>query len=314
MSITLFSVTFTLYELFLIFFTYAFLGWCSEVAFATLKTGTFVNRGFLNGPVCPIYGFGMVIVVICLTPLAENWPMLFLGSMVLTTALEFFTGWVLEKLFHTKWWDYTGRKFNLKGYICLEFSILWGLGCVLIMRVLHPEVMQFLHWIPHKAGLVILGICILLAIVDLAATIAAIRGLQKRLKGITIMAENMHEFSDSLGENISDTVQRVKIRTDENKAIFDQVSAMVETHRVEEKALAAAHRAEEQELLDRLRGETRDACIQRMQQAQSDIRQKLSEIRFGEKRIVRAFPSLQVREHQTALEQLRKSIEEKKQK
>ena len=128
MTIQFFNgVTLTLYELFLIFFTYGFLGWCSEVAFATLKTGGFVNRGFLNGPICPIYGFGMLIVVVCLTPLNDSWPLLFLGSMALTTALEFFTGWVLEKLFQTKWWDYSERKFNVKGYICLEFSILWHL-------------------------------------------------------------------------------------------------------------------------------------------------------------------------------------------
>lgn len=312
MTLQVFGVTFTLYELFLIFFTYAFLGWCSEVAFATLKTGGFVNRGFLNGPICPIYGFGMVIVVLCLTPLNESWPLLFLGSMVLTTALEFFTGWVLEKLFHTKWWDYTGRKFNLKGYVCLEFSILWGLGCVLIMRVLHPEILRFLRWIPHKAGLVILGICILLGIVDLVATLTAIRGLQKRLRGITALAENMHEFSDDLGGNISGAVRAVKTRTDEEKAIFEEVSAMVEAHRAEEKALAAAHRAEEQELLDRLRGETREVRAQRTQQLQSEVRQKLSEVRSGEKRIIRAFPALQMHGDQAALDRLRKAIEEKK--
>ena len=175
MSFSLFGISYTLYELLLIFFTYAFLGWCSEVAFATLKTGGFVNRGFLNGPICPIYGFGMVIVVLCLTPLTRSWPLLFFGSMVLTTALEFFTGWVLETLFHTKWWDYTGRKFNIKGYVCLEFSILWGLACVLIMRVLHPDILSLLRRIPYKAGLVILTACILLGVIDLAATVSAHR-------------------------------------------------------------------------------------------------------------------------------------------
>lgn len=305
-------MTYTIYELLCFFVIYSVLGWCLEVCFCTINTGQFVNRGFLNGPVCPIYGFGMVIVVLCLTPLNESWPLLFLGSMVLTTALEFFTGWVLEKLFHTKWWDYTGRKFNLKGYVCLEFSILWGLGCVLIMRVLHPEILRFLRWIPHKAGLVILGICILLGIVDLVATLTAIRGLQKRLRGITALAENMHEFSDDLGGNISGAVRAVKTRTDEEKAIFEEVSAMVEAHRAEEKALAAAHRAEEQELLDRLRGETREVRAQRTQQLQSEVRQKLSEVRSGEKRIIRAFPALQMHGDQAALDRLRKAIEEKK--
>ena len=91
-----------LYGLFWIFFLYAFLGWCTEVSYAALVTGTFVNRGFLNGPVCPVYGFGVVIVLNCLTPLADNLLLLFLGSVALTSALEWFTGFVLEKLFHQR--------------------------------------------------------------------------------------------------------------------------------------------------------------------------------------------------------------------
>ena len=312
MSFSLFGISYTLYDLLLIFFTYAFLGWCSEVAFATLKTGGFVNRGFLNGPICPIYGFGMVIVVLCLTPLTRSWPLLFFGSMVLTTALEFFTGWVLETLFHTKWWDYTGRKFNIKGYVCLEFSILWGLACVLIMRVLHPDILSLLRRIPYKAGLVILTACILLGVIDLAATVSAIRGLQKRLKRLTALAEGMHDISDELGESISGAVRAVKTRTDEDKAVFDEISALVEKNRSEEKALAAAHRVEEQELLERLRGETKEVRAERIQARQAELRQNLVEVRSGEKRILRAFPALRVREDQDALDRLRNSIDEKK--
>ena len=107
-----------LYRLLWIFFIYAFLGWCTEVSYAALVTGTFVNRGFLNGPVCPIYGFGVVIVLTCLTPLAGSLPLLFLGSVVLTSALEWLTGFALEKLFHQRWWDYSDEPFNLSGYIC----------------------------------------------------------------------------------------------------------------------------------------------------------------------------------------------------
>ena len=312
MSFSLFGISYTLYDLLLIFCTYAFLGWCSEVAFATLKTGGFVNRGFLNGPICPIYGFGMVIVVLCLTPLTRSWPLLFFGSMVLTTALEFFTGWVLETLFHTKWWDYTGRKFNIKGYVCLEFSILWGLACVLIMRVLHPDILSLLRRIPYKAGLVILTACILLGVIDLAATVSAIRWLQKRLKRLTALAEGMHDISDELGESISGAVRAVKTRTDEDKAVFDEISALVEKNRSEEKALAAAHRVEEQELLERLRGETKEVRAERIQARQAELRQKLVEVRSGEKRILRAFPALRVREDQDALDRLRNSIDEKK--
>ena len=88
-----------MYYLLWFFFIYAFLGWCTEVCFVALKTGTFVNRGFLNGPVCPIYGFGALVVLTALEPLRDHLLLLFLGSMALTSLLEYLTGLLLEKLF-----------------------------------------------------------------------------------------------------------------------------------------------------------------------------------------------------------------------
>ena len=82
-----------------LFLFYAFLGWCAEVAYAAVKTGTFVNRGMVNGPVCPIYGFGVLLVLLLLRPLVFHPPLLFLGAALLTTLLEFLCGWLLEKLF-----------------------------------------------------------------------------------------------------------------------------------------------------------------------------------------------------------------------
>ena len=109
-----------------IFFIYSFLGWCTEVSYAALVTGKFVNRGFLNGPVCPVYGFGVVIVLSILVPLKGNLLVLFIGSVVLTSLLEWLTGFLLEKIFHQRWWDYSDQPFNIGGYICLRFSIAWG--------------------------------------------------------------------------------------------------------------------------------------------------------------------------------------------
>ena len=105
-----------MYLLLWIFFVYAFLGWCTEVSFAALTSGRFVNRGFLNGPVCPIYGVGVVIVFFFLDPLRGNTFLLFLGSVLLTSLLEWVTGFVLEKIFHQRWWDYSNEPFNPVSY------------------------------------------------------------------------------------------------------------------------------------------------------------------------------------------------------
>ena len=124
--------SFSLYEIAMYFFLYAFLGWCCEVIYATLKTGKFVNRGFLNGPVCPIYGTGVVLLLLALTPLRDYAWAVFLAAALICSALELITGFVLEKLFHKKWWDYSDRHFNLCGYICLEMSLLWGVAALAV--------------------------------------------------------------------------------------------------------------------------------------------------------------------------------------
>ena len=143
------------YELVCIFIIYAFIGWCTEVAYAALNTGKFVNRGFLNGPYCPIYGCGVVVVVACLTPLKDNIVVLFIGSFLLTTIIEFLTGLVLEKIFHNKWWDYSDLPFNIKGYICLKFSIYWGIACTFVMKIVHPIIYKFITLIPFVVGVVL---------------------------------------------------------------------------------------------------------------------------------------------------------------
>ena len=123
-----------MYYLLWFFFIYAFLGWCTEVCFVALKTGTFVNRGFLNGPVCPIYGFGALVVLTALEPLRDHLLLLFLGSMALTSLLEYLTGLLLEKLFYQRWWDYSDEPFNVGGYICLRFSLIYVILLQIIIR------------------------------------------------------------------------------------------------------------------------------------------------------------------------------------
>lgn len=192
----------TFYEVLCIFFLYAFLGWCTEVAYAALDLGKFVNRGFLNGPYCPIYGIGVLIVLVILTPLKRNVCLLYIGSVLLTSLLEFLTGYVLERVFHNKWWDYSGYPFQIKGYVCLKFSILWGFACSFIVLVFHPIALSFLRIIPK-----ILGICSLTALsflcaVDCIFTVGNILKFNKRLRIMEEIAEKIREISDEIGENI----------------------------------------------------------------------------------------------------------------
>lgn len=197
------------YELVWIFIIYAFIGWCTEVSYAALDTGKFVNRGFLNGPYCPIYGCGVVIVVAILTPLKENLLILFAGSFLLTSVLEYITGYILEKVFHNKWWDYSDKPFNIKGYVCLKFSIYWGLACTFIMDIIHPIIYAAIHFIPFVLGVVLLSIIMCVFAADCIITVTTILKFNKRLKVMDEMAASIHRLSDEIGENIYENVTDV---------------------------------------------------------------------------------------------------------
>jgi uncharacterized membrane protein len=194
------------YQILWFFLIYSLLGWCSEVGYAASNEGKFINRGFLSGPYCPIYGFGMLTVLFVLSPFQKQLPLLFLGSMALTTAIEFLVGYVLEKIFHEKWWDYSSQPFNIRGYICLKFSLLWGIACVLAIDVVHPWIAAFTMRIPFRGGVVILCILYALMITDLVVTLTDILRLRSHLRMLRKITEELHKLSDTMGGHISDGV------------------------------------------------------------------------------------------------------------
>ncbi len=134
--------------LFLVFTVYSFLGWLCESIFCSVPEGKFINRGFLNGPFCPIYGVGGVVVVSILAPFQHNLIILYLAGVILTSLLEYVTGFALEMIFHTKYWDYSEHKFNLQGRVCLTNSLLFGVMCVVGMWYIHPALIRLLTGIP----------------------------------------------------------------------------------------------------------------------------------------------------------------------
>lgn len=147
---------FSLYHILAYFLIYSCIGWCLEVIYAAATTGQLVNRGFLNGPVCPIYGFGMIIVLFALTPLQHSILLLYIGGVILPSALELVGGWALYKLYHTRWWDYSDFPLNIGGYICLKFCLLWGVGTLVVMRIVHPVVADLVALIPPFVGVILM--------------------------------------------------------------------------------------------------------------------------------------------------------------
>ena len=186
------------------FFLYGFIGWGVEVVYAAVKTHKLVNRGFLCGPICPIYGFGMVglIYSVSLIPMPDSGSMsavaIFFIGMILTTAIELVGGWALFKIYHIRWWDYSNMKFNLGGYICPQFSLLWGLGSVLMIKVIHPLLARGSSPMPFNIMLIVDVVLLVLFVVDVAVSTAAAIGLNKYLREIDDLRAKLRVTSDKL--------------------------------------------------------------------------------------------------------------------
>lgn len=168
----------------LAFFAYSFFGWCCECAYCLFVQGQFVNRGFLNGPVCPVYGFGALSVIWMLTPLSHDTVLLFIAGTIVTSVLEYATGWLLETLFHTKWWDYSQFKYNLHGRVWLGNSVLFGVLAVLTVRMLHPFLWHVIGALHPVALIWIASACTTLFAVDLFLSVLTTLQLTGKLEKI----------------------------------------------------------------------------------------------------------------------------------
>lgn len=308
-----------MYSFFWIFFIYAFLGWCTEVSYAALVSGRFVNRGFLNGPVCPIYGFGVVVVLACLTPLKECLPLLFLGSVLLTSALEWLTGFVLERIFHQRWWDYSDEPFNLNGYICLRFSIAWGLACLFVVELLHPTVLLFIRIIPHSLGWVLLGMMAVLMAVDLVATVRTIAKINRQLDRIDELACRIKEASNDFGEHLAERVLDAAERGTDLKEDLDD---WMDERTMDMELNLGEWKEELDELKDDL-AQRRALLLSRQNERRAVLRDQLAEWKedfqalldheaFGQRRLLNAFPKMRSIRHKNALEQLRRRVDHRK--
>lgn len=141
-----------LYHIISWLYIYSFLGWVWETSYVSFKAGKYINRGFVNGPFCTIYGFGAVFIYLILNPVSENIFALFGGGLLVATILEYVTAVLMESIFHTSWWDYSDKKLNFQGRICLGASLGWGAASVIFFRILHPVVEEFIELYPRVAG------------------------------------------------------------------------------------------------------------------------------------------------------------------
>ncbi len=270
-----------IFNLMALFIVYSFLGWCMEVFYAAFKTGKFINRGFLNGPFCPVYGFGAIGVLHFLSPLKNNLLLLFLLSSLMASFIEFMAGFVLELLFKKKWWDYSNRKFNLFGYICLEFSLIWGGICIFIVKALNPIVLKLLGSLELRFLIVLIIILYIYLFIDLIATARSVLKLNKNLDRVDLMGRKILKLSNKIGLLIAE----------------DSLDLLYSAEKFAKDYEEFANNPDKKEALLKLK-----ALIQ---ERNSFIRAKY----LDHKRLFKAFPNLKSKDHNKIIKDLKYLIE-----
>ena len=286
---------FSLYEMCLLFIVWSFIGWAIEVCAHALKMGEYSNRGFLSMPICPIYGFGVLIITILLHPFMDIPILMFICSSLICTAFELFVGVTMKMIFHNVWWDYSDEHFNFKGYICLKTSILWGMGCLIVEYCAEPQIEWLVDSIPTTAGTVFIGVMGVLIIIDCSNSVAAVYKLNLRLKEISEISEKMYNSSQKLGKALADTALTAVDKGSE-------AAAAIYAKRMEEKA--AELRNDIKENITDMKDET----VEKLRARYDAL------VAFSDKnveRMIKAFPSMHSVKYRKEFENIRAKLRER---
>lgn len=182
----------------LFFFIYSFIGWVWESCYVSVRKRRWVNRGFMHGPMLPLYGSGAIVVLVSTIGVRENAALIFLLGMMAATVLEYFTGAAMERLFHVRYWDYSNQKLNLHGYICVTSSLCWGFFSVLLVRVVHVPVETAVLRIPltvSEGAALVLSVA---AAVDLTQSFNEAMDLKRILSQLEESREQIRKLQEKL--------------------------------------------------------------------------------------------------------------------
>ena len=199
----------------LFFFIYCFLGWCIESTIVSVETKTLTNRGFLRGPMLPIYGFGALTIIFCTIPVADNLFLSYIVGVVACTVLEYVCAVIMEGIFKTKYWDYTGQFMNFQGRICLRSSLFWGVLTLFVIKVIHAPISDFVTGrLGLAAASVIDGVLLIWLFTDLYVSAKAAFDLNKvvaHLEEINVQLELAKmDLKDALAVRAEEAEQRVR--------------------------------------------------------------------------------------------------------
>ena len=295
-------------DMILYFFIYSFCGWLMETVLCSFQEKHFVNRGFLNGPICPIYGCGILLILTFLLPVRNDisrleiaLPVIFFAGAMLASAVEYFTSWLMEKLFHARWWDYSQYKHNLNGRICLPISLAWGGLATTFVYLIQPQFEKLVHtlygWNTHLPIIVAVALCAVL-VADCVLSFRIAKTLGNKL-----------EHLDKLGELI--------------KAHVETVDLAPETVMIKLEDAYDRYESRKHVLVERLQTKSDEWRTMTAEKRRNRLQSKAEELKklrentmrntkFLQKRMLRAFPTMKQKDGSRTLNELKELLRKDK--
>lgn len=230
------------------FVIYSILGWVLESIFRSICEKKLINTGFLKGPFCPIYGVGAIIMIVLLNGFKHNYILLFIISFFVLSFWEYIVGYFLEKIFHTKYWDYSNHKFNIRGRVCLTNSICWGILGILFIKYIHPFISSKIGQIDSSYFRICIILVALIMLVDAINSIIKIKNIKGTLEkidkinvqikekleelknieiedGKTAIKEGIQKMLDDLNKKKNFAVRRLYKRVNRLKKAFPTIDS-----------------------------------------------------------------------------------------
>lgn len=309
---------YTFIQWLLFFFIYCFLGWVWESCYVSIKKREWINRGFLHGPMLPIYGSGAIIVLLCTIGVRDQVILIFIFGMTGATILEYVTGACMERLFRVRYWDYSHMPLNLKGYICLPVSLGWGVFSVLLVRVIHVPIENLVLQIPERIAEVVSVVCSSAFAVDFTLSFSEAMDLRDMLIRLSDSNEKIQRLQKRL-EVVSafaeDGLMQYQMKREERKMSRKEfLEGMIERQRENRRMMLV-------ELIDRV-NESIDAGLEKreeLQKIKTQIEQEFKNIgsltnRAARRsaRLLHRNPNTVSKRYAEALKQVQEMLKKKK--
>lgn len=309
---------YTFIQWLLFFFIYCFLGWVWESCYVSIKKREWINRGFLHGPMLPIYGSGAIIVLLCTIGVRDQVILIFIFGMTGATILEYVTGACMERLFRVRYWDYSHMPLNLKGYICLPVSLGWGVFSVLLVRVIHVPIENLVLQIPERIAEVVSVVCSSAFAVDFTLSFSEAMDLRDMLIRLSDSNEKIQRLQKRL-EVVSafaeDGLMQYQMKREERKMSRKEfLERMIERQRENRRMMLV-------ELIDRV-NESIDAGLEKreeLQKIKTQIEQEFKNIgsltnRAARRsaRLLHRNPNTVSKRYAEALKQVQEMLKKKK--